>query len=215
MNLEETDYNDLGLQNLAEALYHEFVRQAVARKRNFPRQMDRPIWLRAAKLAKRLKATPENFVTSQFEGAKGHLFINALSGPSAEYRYNNWYRYKTNAYAREYDETQKDMPVTHGVDIDLMDLQGRIMSTYDSLDYYCGGTNLTDPVIARKALDIKLHWDPIIMMLLNPTPTFKEAFGERAKQQLDDSPGLRSAIQKLGFEMVLEYLDEDGEEVQP
>lgn len=216
MQLDETDYNDIELQNLAQALFNEYARQASAQRRPYPRKMDPPIWLRMAKLVQQLKATPENFITSQFEGAKGAIFANSLAGPVAEKRYKRWWQRKTATYADTYSEDTEEQEPDENTDIDLIDLQGRIMSTYASMNYYCGSTNLLDPTVVNKVMNIQLHWDPVVMMLLNPTPAFKQAFGKRAKQQIEESNGLREAILNLGFDMVLDYLDEeDGKEERP
>jgi hypothetical protein len=46
------------------------------------------------------------------------------------------------------------------------------------------------------------------MMLLSPTPGFKEVFGEAAKERLDEYPHLRLAAAELGFNIALELIDE-------
>lgn len=215
MTLDAIDFDDAELQELAQALFNEYARQASSRKRPYPKKMDQKIWLRMAKLVQKLKATPDNFILAQFECSKGHLFANALAGQVAEGRYKRWWQQKAATYEETFVEGQEEQEPDEGKDIDLYDLQGRIMSTYASMNYYCGSTDFFDPAVITKVMNIQLHWDPVVMMLLNPTPMFKKVFGKRAKQQIEESKGLREAICKLGFDMVLDYLDEeDGEEVQ-
>lgn len=195
---------------LAQALANEFYRRQAERTgktvRNYREHREDPLWRRVAALVQQLHATPENFIRAQFETAHGHLFSSALSGEVAKKRYLRWKEQQLIGTPTQVEDDQLDAAM----------LNTRIADTYASLLYYCGSVDLTDPVVARKVLEIYLHWDPVVMLMLNPTPRFKEVFGAFAKKQLEESPGLRQAVEELGFGMVLDYLEDDDEkEVQP
>lgn len=200
---------DSNTEELAQALANEFYRQQAKRTgktvRNYREHREDPLWQRVATLVQQLHATPENFVRAQFDTARGHIFANALSGETAKKRYLRWKEQQLVGVPQATEENPLDETL----------LDSRIADTYASLFYYCGSTDLTDPVVARKVLEIYLHWDPVVMLMLNPTPKFKEVFGARAKEELAASSGLRQAIEELGFGMVLDYLeDEDEKEEQ-
>lgn len=200
--MSEDEYNQ-NLYPLAEALAHEYARQKAARtgKPYYGNtKWDKRIWLRVAALVDKLHATPENFLTAQFQSAKGSVFAASLSGKVAEQRYLRWFGQMQPDYDEETDEQSDES-------LDIRLLRERIQMTIDSLLYDCKSTDLLDVNVCNKIIATRYHWDPVVMIMINPTPQFKEVFGEQAKEEIDQSRGLRDAIIELGFGMVLDYLE--------
>lgn len=197
---------------LAKDLFNEYSRKKALllgkayRPNN--RLIDLDTWGRVAKEVQKLHADPDVYIEAQFQLAKSQVFPNSLHGPVAKKRYRTYCMMKANRgvpldteEAAKLEETLTDAPAK--------ELEEDLTDTYRSLQYYCGGTDLNDPAVASKALGIYLHFDPLCMLLINPTPQFKQVFGRMAKKRLEQHPSLRRAAIDAGFDIAVEYIEEE------
>lgn len=188
-------------EELAKALANEYARQTAknTRKEYAPKGGFNPrVWVPVARVVEKLKATPENYIRAQFSLSRRPIFANTLHGPEAVKRYKDWAR----SMVADGKETEN---------VDRSILLDRIKATLSQLSYFCGTTPLSDPKAVEKVLSMPEYWDGLILMLLSPTAEFKKAFGKTAKEEIDAFPGLRQEISELGFDVVLNYLDDEEE----
>ena len=200
---------DAELLSTAQALCNEFVRwKAKSTGKSLPGigTMRNPeMWLRIAKVVQKLGANPEAYIEAQFTLSRMEVFANTLHGETAQKRYKTYCRSGNIC-------PQEDVPDDEPLDNpDTTKLQQRMINTYASLRYYCGGIDLDSPEIEQKVLSIHLHFDPICLMLMHPVPLFKKVFGERAKIALKKEPYMKRAALALGFDIAIEYIEEEDD----
>ena len=158
-------------------------------------------WWDTAKVVLQLDADPLDYIEAQFKFAKSTVFANTLHTEKAKARYRKLLAVRQHQRGEEI--SFKSNPVPREAE-----LQELIADELHLLTFRYGSSDLTDPIVRSKVLSMHISHDPLIMMLLNPTPGFQEVFGEAAKERLEEYPHLRLAAAELGFNIALELIDE-------
>jgi hypothetical protein len=160
---------------------------------------DASCWRKTAQVVLSLGADPEDYIEAQFRFAKSVVFANTLHSSVAQKR---WRRYMVVKNMKE--DTGTQLPANPAPQ--QADLSGMLADFWHDLDYLCGSHDLTRRDVCAKVLDMRLRFDPLVVMLLGPTQEFKEVFGEAAKQRLEDEPHLRQAAIDLDLGEALDFL---------
>lgn len=199
------EYDEMELRTLASQLKRIYkVRKEEKENRPYKpnkRFDDAATWLKTAKVVKQLNADPADYIEAQFRFGKSLILANTLHGPVAQKRYR---QYKVVCMRKDTGNVDlKENPAPRHAD-----LAGMIADFWHDLDYHCGSHDLTREDVRATVLDMHLRYDPLVAMLLSPTPDFKKVFGEAAKEQLIETPHLRTAAQEMNLGLALDYLYE-------
>lgn len=162
---------------------------------------DSESWYRTAAVVLRMKADPIDYIEAQFRFCKSTLMANTLHGATAQKRYRRLLAIRSQTQEDTVEVKNNPMP-RHA------DLAALIADFWHDLDYHCGSHNLTDKHVSDTILRMRLRYDPLVVMLLCPTPEFKEVFGEDAKARLDEAPHLKIAAREMNLGAALDYLYE-------
>lgn len=194
---------DIAVRHTAQQLRSIFrARKAERDKRPYTphkRFDDAATWIRIAKVVIALGADPHDYIEAQFRFSKSVLLANTLHGPVAQKRYRQYL-----AVWKEGHNSQvvlKNNPSTRHAD-----LAGLIADFWHDLDYQCGSHDLTRRDVRDRVIDMRLRYDPLVVMLLSPDQEMKEVFGEGAKERLEQEPHLHVAAQEMGLGVSLEYI---------
>lgn len=209
---------DAETRSTAQALYNEFVRlKAKSVGKVLPKAhiMRNPeVWIRIAKVVQKLGASPEAYIEAQFALSRMEVFANSLHGETAQKRYKTYCKNLTLAALDTPDEEDDDDETfSSHENPDVTKLKSKLTNTYNSLRYYCGGMDLNVPDVEKRALEIPLHFDPVCMLLIHPVPLFKKVFGSRAIAELKKESYMRRAALSLGFDLAIEYIEEEDDDV--
>lgn len=200
-----TEDKDMELRTLAAQL-KKIYKARKEEKENRPykpnkRFDDAAAWLKTAKVVQQLKADPVDYIEAQFRFGKSLILANTLHGPVAQKRYR---QYKVVCLRKESDIVDlKENPAPRHAD-----LAGMIADFWHDLDYQCGSHDLTRQDVRDTVLDMHLRYDPLVAMLMSPTPDFKKVFGDAAKEQLLQQPHLKAAAQEMNLGLALDYIYE-------
>lgn len=163
---------------------------------------DRDCWLKIAETVVKLEADPVDYIEAQFKFSKSIVLANTLHGMTAQ---KNWKRYKIlkAKYTPEDTVNIPNYPLPQQADLSCL-----IADFWHDLDYQCGSHDLTRPEVCDTVLRMRLRYDPLVAMLLNPTTEFKKAFGEAAKQRIESDPHLYNAAVDMNLGEALDFLYE-------
>lgn len=159
-------------------------------------------WYDTAEVVLRLGANPIDYIEAQFAFAKSTVFANTLHTETAKSRYRRFIVVKQKKEGIE-KISFKANPAPREAELATL-----IADEIKMMDFRYGGHDLTKSEVSDKVLHMRISHDPLVMMLLNPTKRFTEAFGKAAKERLQEFPYLRKAAAELGFELALELIDE-------
>lgn len=162
---------------------------------------DAATWIKIAKVVHKLNADPVDYIEAQFRFGKSLILANTLHGPVAQKRYRQYKVVCANKGPEAVDI--KDNPAPRQAD-----LAGMIADFWHDLDYQCGSHDLTRQDVRDTVLSMYLRYDPLVAVLLCPTPEFKSTFGEAAKEQILDYPHLKAAAKEMNLGAALDYLYE-------
>ena len=201
----------------ARALYAEYTRKKSKRKsiRFNPERLD-DSWLKTAAVVHTLKTSPEEYIEAQFKLAKASLFPNMLYGKQAQQRYKTYciQQRRTVQDADDLPEEQLEQVYASSNESPAYAaLRTNIADTYYALKCYCRSQDINDPAVVAQVCKMHLFFDPVCIMLLGPTPEFKQVFGPRAKMELQNKPALRQAALEAGFDIAIEYIEEEDTDV--
>lgn len=193
----EEDYE---LDELAKELANEYFRQSrkyTGRLYTPKNGYDEKVWLPVARAAQEVGATAQDYITAQFAYSRKRLFVNTLHSSEAKERYKEW------ANAINPDGLQENIGKTV--------LLEKMKQTLANLSYHFHSTDLSDPTVREKVIEMREAWDPLIILILHPVDELKEVFGKAAKMELEEDDALKKATYDMGFDIILDYIYEEDE----
>lgn len=202
MKQQEALIYDDNLEELARTLANEYA----SRKRKKLGEKYRPsifkpeVWIPIAKAVSKIEADASEYIQAQFEIGRYPIFPTMLLGDNARKKYERWMEIH-NPNKKPKEELKKD------------DLIARLQHTISQLSFYFKVDSIDSYEIEQKVLTMADIWDPLAMMILHPSSEFKKAFGEGAKEILEENPQLKEVVSDLGFGLVIDYIysREEGE----
>lgn len=199
---EDSEYDD-NLEGLARALANEYAGQKRKRLGDKYRPIHKfnlSLWLPVAREVKKLDADAGDYMRAQFEIGKYPIFVSMVIGEKARKKYEEWMEIH-NPERKPKEELMKD---------DVID---RLQHAISQLLYYFKVASIDSSEVEKQVLSMADIWDPLAMMILHPSAKFKRAFGDGAKEILEETPELKEAIADLGFTLVVDYIysREEGE----
>lgn len=187
----EDDNASVSLNVVANRLKTEFVRQKeIKSKRKYrpdPRFDRRTWWLKTARICVGLKATPEEYITAQFQYSNSPVFANTLFGKIAMKRY---YQYMESIGGG----------ITDGntVSATAEELQVALKSTLQTLTIRCRSTDMLNPDVYATLVNFKEIFDPLAVMLIYGFDAgISNVYKEDALSVLRENPLMGEAINVL------------------
>lgn len=201
------------LMETARALYAEYTRKKSKRSniRFTPERLDQA-WFKTAAVVHKLKTSPEEYIEAQFKLAKASLFPNMLYGQQAQQRYKTYCIQQRRTIQDVDDLPEETVDAVYASSDETPAaalLRTNIADTYYALKCYCHSQDINDPAVVAQVCKMHLFFDPVCIMLLGPTPEFKQVFGSRAKLELRNKPALKKAALEAGFDIAVEYIEEE------
>lgn len=193
---------DVELNRLCREIRNEYKRQ----KEMYTRASYKPhkrydavsAWVSAAKLCKRLGASPVDFVTAQFKMRTGAIFANTLGGDIAERAYKQFRAQFAGRHSEEDIDASRSVGQT--------DILNRIATVKLLLQNKTGDTSLINEANIQELLRTPWMFDPLAVMLLaGHREEVKEEFCETAKRIYDENPYLRVAVEEMDLDASVLY----------
>ena len=211
--MEQDQTDNARLLETAQVLYREYVRYKSKNKhiRYNTERLD-AAWLKTAETVLKLNTSPEEYMAAQFKTAKATLFPNMLYGANAVKRYKQYCVQQRRTVQDTVELPQEALEQAYNASQErpaAAELRTLMTDTYAALKAYCHSQDITMPDVREQVLKMHLFFDPVCMMLMSPTSEFKQVFGLRAKLELQKNPTMRQAAMDAGFDIAVEYIEEE------
>lgn len=205
---------DAELAKIARELRSAFIAQKekLSNKKYRPNKRFESVdcWLKTAKVVKRLKAVPEEYIRAQFMYSLGTVFANTLHGPVAQNRYKDF------AQSNRINTSSSDETSDTTLSADTALFIESIHQTEDILKEKFGPhfkltkDSITEFPVKSEILSTWWRFDPVVIMAFaGKDPDYRKKFILSASKELVESPYLIRAAASLGLDLMCNSNEEE------